>query len=83
MRPLTQPLSSQGRTMTDEIFKRMNREIKQLKGEKKRLENMLIKLGAMQKPPCFICGYNGEGYYQPENHRCAAKHHRLRQISTG
>ena len=56
------------------------REIKELKGQKKRLENMLLKLGAMETAPCFICGYNGDGYFQPEKHKCAARHHRLRKI---
>jgi hypothetical protein len=25
--------------------------------------------------PCYLCGYNGEGYYQPETHPCAVRYH--------
>lgn len=45
----------------------------------KELEDLLFTLGAMEKPPCFVCGYNGPGYYQPSVHQCAERHHRLRQ----
>jgi hypothetical protein len=43
----------------------------------RELEDMLFTLGAMNKPPCFLCGYNGPGYYQPEHHPCADRHHKL------
>jgi hypothetical protein len=59
------------------IFELKRREIKELKGQKTRLENMLFALGKMNESPCFVCGYNGEDYYQPEKHRCAARHHKL------
>ncbi len=42
-----------------------------------KLEKLLFSLGAMNKPPCFKCGYNGPGYYQPETHPCAKLHHDL------
>lgn len=42
-----------------------------------RLEDMLFKRGAMNEAPCFCCGYNGPGYYQPEIHPCAKRHHEL------
>lgn len=42
------------------------------------LENRLFALGAMEDSPCFCCGYNGPGYYQPAQHACAARHHKLR-----
>ena len=45
----------------------------------KKLEDMLFKLGAMEEPPCFVCGYKGDGYFQPSKHKCAAKHHKLRK----
>jgi chromosome segregation ATPase len=38
---------------------------------------LLFKCGQMTKPPCFVCGYNGEGYYNPTKHPCAAHHHAL------
>lgn len=45
--------------------------------EKERLENLLFKRGAMETAPCFVCGYNGAGYYNPDVHKCAARHHKL------
>lgn len=42
-----------------------------------KLEDMLFERGAMNEPPCFCCGYNGPGYYQPATHPCAERHHRL------
>ena len=47
----------------------------------KELENRLFKLGAMEEPPCFVCGYNGPEYYQPQTHKCASRHHRLRNYN--
>jgi len=44
-----------------------------------KLEDMLFTLGAMEKPPCFVCGYNGPGYFQPDKHPCAERHHKLRK----
>ena len=40
-----------------------------------RYEQMLFALGAMEKSPCFVCGYNGKGYFQPDQHPCAKHHH--------
>lgn len=48
-----------------------------LKVKVKRLEDMLFARGAMEEAPCFCCGYNGPGYYQPAQHPCAARHHNL------
>jgi hypothetical protein len=31
--------------------------------------------GAMFNAPCFVCGYNGSGYFDPKSHPCATKHH--------
>lgn len=57
----------------------VNRQQSQLSetGQQKLLEDRLFTLGEMNKPPCFCCGYNGEGYYQPEKHPCAERHHKL------
>jgi hypothetical protein len=41
------------------------------------LEDELFRRGAMEDPPCFCCGYNGPGYYQPATHECAKRHHGL------
>jgi hypothetical protein len=27
------------------------------------------------RPPCYLCGYNGAGYYQPVQHLCAGLYH--------
>lgn len=27
------------------------------------------------EPPCYLCGYNGPGYFQPETHKCAELYH--------
>lgn len=43
------------------------------------LEDMLFSMGAMETPPCFVCGYNGAGYYQPSKHKCAERHHKMRE----
>lgn len=43
----------------------------------KELEDMLFARGAMEEAPCFCCGYNGPGYYQPDTHPCAKRHHKL------
>lgn len=40
-----------------------------------KYEELLFKMGAMNHPPCFRCGYNGKGYYQPETHPCVKYHH--------
>lgn len=61
----------------EDLCKIYRSEIKELKGQKKRLENMLFKLDVMNDAPCFICGYKGPGYFQPSQHRCAGRHHKL------
>jgi len=38
------------------------------------LEDMLFEHGAMNKAPCFVCGYNGASYYDSRIHPCAARH---------
>jgi len=43
-----------------------------------QLEDRLFASGAMEQAPCFCCGYNGPGYYQPDKHPCAKRHHELR-----
>lgn len=45
--------------------------------EIERLRDLLFARGAMNEPPCFCCGYNGPGYFQPTTHPCAELHHRL------
>lgn len=41
----------------------------------RRLQDMLFARGAMAEAPCFCCGYNGAGYFQPDSHPCAKRHH--------
>ena len=43
----------------------------------RELENLLFSYGAMLKSPCFCCGYNGAGYFQPDIHSCAKRHNDL------
>lgn len=43
------------------------------------LEDKLFALGAMERPPCFCCGYNGPGYYNSKMHPCAKRHHELKE----
>ena len=45
-----------------------------------KLENMLFERGAMEDAPCFVCGYNGPGYFHPDRHPCAEKHFKLRSL---
>ena len=52
-------------------------ELKDLRAEIERLRDLLFARSAMNEPPCFCCGYNGQGYYQPSTHPCAERHHRL------
>jgi hypothetical protein len=59
---------------TDELA-RLRVENAELRAKATKYETMLFALGAMDKPPCFCCGYNGSGYYQPDEHPCAARHH--------
>lgn len=40
-----------------------------------RYRSKLFELGVMEDAPCFFCGYNGPGYFQPTTHPCAAEHH--------
>lgn len=44
--------------------------------EIERLQDLLFSLGAMAKPPCFVCGYKGPAYFQRGTHPCAERHHR-------
>ena len=50
-------------------------KIERLEKDKERYAGAAFKAGAMHKAPCFYCGYNGEGYYQPNKHPCAERHH--------
>lgn len=44
-------------------------------------ENEMLKAGnrLLSDAPCDKCGYNGEGYYQPDKHPCAEEHHEARK----
>ena len=49
--------------------------VKHRDAEIARLKELLFERGAMESAPCFACGYNGPGYYQPSSHPCAERHH--------
>jgi hypothetical protein len=34
-----------------------------------------MDVSRFEKAPCYICGYNGVGYFQPSVHPCAEKYH--------
>jgi hypothetical protein len=42
--------------------------------EIERLQGLLFQYGAMEKAPCFCCGYNGPGYFNSAQHPCAINH---------
>lgn len=43
--------------------------------EIERLRKLAMTTYLFEEAPCFLCGYNGPGYYQPEQHPCAALYH--------
>jgi hypothetical protein len=50
-------------------------QIKRLRERLANWQSWMLNAGAMNEPPCFICGYNGEGYYNESKHPCATLHH--------
>jgi hypothetical protein len=52
-------------------------KVSALKKRIAKLEDLLFEKGAMEDAPCFCCGYNGQGYFDPKIHKCAERHHRL------
>lgn len=50
-------------------------QVERLTARVAELEDRLFAYGAMDDPPCFCCGYNGPGYFQPDKHPCAKRHH--------
>jgi cell division protein FtsB len=63
----------------DSEIERLRAENAKLRAKATKYEEMLFALGAMDNPPCFCCGYNGSGYYQPDKHPCAERHHAARK----
>ena len=63
----------EGKLMQDELVE----HIRGLAGRVRGLEDRLFRRGGMKQAPCFVCGYNGPGYWQPDVHPCAARHHEL------
>ena len=53
----------------------LRERIAALRQDAERFAKMLFASGAMDQVPCFFCGYNGAGYFTPEMHPCAARHH--------
>lgn len=35
----------------------------------------VVDKARFESAPCYLCGYNGPGYYQPSQHPCAAGYH--------
>lgn len=51
-----------------------------------RIAELSVRLAAghdFGTPPCPICDYNGEGYFQPDKHPCATMYHAARKKATG
>jgi chromosome segregation ATPase len=51
--------------------------ITQLEGALARLSKYLppiIDIKRFEQAPCYLCGYNGQKYYQPKTHPCAQKY---------
>lgn len=63
--------------MENEKTMRKQYEYKNMKEKFREIRNLCFKLGGMLEPPCFLCGYNGEGYFNPEKHPCVEFHHRF------
>ena len=43
----------------------------------------VLDIVRFEKAPCYRCGYNGPGYYQPDTHKCAADFHCIRGLMSG
>lgn len=41
-------------------------------------EGKMIDMTRFESAPCYLCGYNGAGYYNTDKHPCAAKYHDAR-----
>lgn len=41
----------------------------------------MMDIKRFEKAPCYLCGYNGELYYQPSVHPCATEYHRQKETS--
>lgn len=56
-------------------------EIERLRAENKRLRDGLpMHPELFEEGPCYLCGYNGPGYYQPQTHPCAARYHAAMEV---
>jgi len=62
------------------LFEQQQARIAKLEHKVEKYEATLFAAGAMGQSPCFKCGYNGPGYYQPGQHPCAAQHHAAIQL---
>lgn len=52
-----------------------------LRAENKRLRDGLpMHPELFEEGPCYLCGYNGPGYYQPQTHPCAARYHAALEV---
>ena len=38
-----------------------------------------IDVRRFERAPCYLCGYNGPGYFQPNLHPCASRYHEVRE----
>lgn len=47
-------------------------------GGDKGVDVMMIR--RFEQAPCYLCGYNGPNYYQPDTHACAKQYHEHRDM---
>jgi hypothetical protein len=38
-----------------------------------------VDVARFESAPCYLCGYGGEGYFQPTTHPCASAYHAAKQ----
>ena len=62
-----------GDSVIADIAKRMGHRPDIAFAKIRRLEDRLIELGELDHTPCFICGYDGEDYFNPEIHKCMSR----------
>lgn len=63
-------------TAKDAEIERLTKENASLKAQVERLsawQTSVLRRRGLSDAPCDVCGYNGEGYYQPSTHSCASR----------
>lgn len=53
-----------------ENIKQYVTSLQKAEAEVKRLRRIILVNNLWQMPPCCLCGYNGNGYYDSRHHGC-------------